>query len=82
MGVTKRLVKLRGGSIGVESTGGVGSTFWIELSLTSAPMQVFRDSGGEAPALNLVRDGRPPRVQVSLGKAGTQGFDDGAVLRV
>jgi signal transduction histidine kinase/AmiR/NasT family two-component response regulator len=35
--VTKRLVELMEGSIGADSTPGIGSVFWIELGLTSAP---------------------------------------------
>jgi len=35
--VTKRLVELMGGSIGVESAVNVGTLFWVELSVSNAP---------------------------------------------
>lgn len=38
--VTKRLVELMGGSIGVESKAGTGSKFWIELGSVEAPQDI------------------------------------------
>lgn len=35
--VTKRLIELMGGTIGADSVVGVGSVFWIEFALSSAP---------------------------------------------
>jgi signal transduction histidine kinase/ActR/RegA family two-component response regulator len=42
--VSKRLIDLMGGSIGADSEVDVGSVFWIELGLTTAPQLMARDA--------------------------------------
>jgi two-component system cell cycle sensor histidine kinase PleC len=59
--VTKRLVELMGGTIGADSSVGVGSVFWIELSLTAAPRPTLRDDELTALARPQARDSEPPR---------------------
>jgi len=59
--VTKRLVELMGGTIGAESVIGVGSVFWIELSLTTAPQLAVREAERAALAGPQAANGTPRR---------------------
>ena len=59
--VTKRLVELMGGTIGADSTVGVGSVFWIELNLTKAPKFVAAEIDRSAIARAPVPPGAPLR---------------------
>jgi signal transduction histidine kinase/ActR/RegA family two-component response regulator len=57
--MTKRLIELMGGAIGADSTVGVGSVFWVELGLTSAPQLAVLEA--ERAVLARPTDGTPLR---------------------
>ncbi|ATD59371.1 hybrid sensor histidine kinase/response regulator [Janthinobacterium svalbardensis] len=57
--VTKQLVELMGGTLGVESEVGVGTLFWIELAASSAPeLQLGEHAGnmGRKPSADAPLD--------------------------
>jgi PAS domain S-box-containing protein len=55
--VAKQLIQLMGGVIGVDSTEGVGSVFWFELSVGVEPQEPVESFVPMRPALRTAEDG-------------------------
>ena len=66
--IAKQLVGLMGGRIGVESSLGLGSTFWVEVQLEKQPERAAAGAG-EIAGARILLVGFPPAQRVPLEEA-------------
>ncbi len=62
LALSKRLVEAMGGTLGVESMPGQGSTFWVELALAENPIQRVDQTGVALPAAAELNASRKARI--------------------
>lgn len=65
LSISKQLVELMGGQIGVESEVGLGSTFWFTLTLSHSVKLSEKPTGTVSP---LVRKSRFPQAQILVAE--------------
>lgn len=79
--VTKRLIELMGGRIGLTSTVGVGSVFWVELNATDPVAPALVVERRQAASMISASDGKPTLLYVEDNTANLKLVEEVVLLR-